>query len=99
MPQLNHRLGFTLGTFARKFLRAIKNHMMSAASRHSSNAAVSLPGPCLSDQMISDLSQVPAIVRSKGVDLRHWYEVNTRPVNRPMGCTAMPAMGSLADLI
>ncbi|WP_248915986.1 hypothetical protein [Pseudomonas moorei] len=83
MSTLSYQIGFTLGTVTREFLRAVKKSPDSRVKAPLADARPSLPGPCLSAKMVDDMSQIPAIVRAKGVDLYHWYDVNTRVAPQP----------------
>lgn len=83
MSNLSYQIGFTLGAVTREFLRAVKKPPVPRLTAPSADARPSLPGPCLSAKMVDEMSQIPAIVRAKGVDLYHWYDVNTRVAPQP----------------
>jgi len=95
----SHQIGFALGAVTREFLRAVKMPSITVPLRPSTDAFASLPGPCIPAQMVNDLSQVPAIVRAKGIDLYQWYEMNTRVATKPTGYPSARALGPLNDLI
>lgn len=113
MSALTHQIGFALGTVTREIIRAVTQPPAQNQTYPLTYAETSLPGPCLPAQKVTDLSQTPAIVRSKGVDLYDWYEGNTREitkaarkrrqckrqVNSPEPQPSALRMGPLADLI
>ncbi|MNJ46038.1 hypothetical protein D3C77_411580 [compost metagenome] len=83
MSRLSYGIGHAFGTVVREFLRALKkNHAplvsQSKAAPHSYQLTPYLPAG-----VVDGMCHVPAIVRSKGVDLNHWYEVNTRVIQKP----------------
>ncbi|WP_144241849.1 hypothetical protein [Pseudomonas chlororaphis] len=111
MSNLSFQIGYSLGTAAREFMRAIRRPTTQEVKAPSANAHASFPGPCLSPKVVDDLSHIPAMVRAKGVDLNHWYDVNTRVAAQPARkrrsrakktvelVAASPRLGSLNDLI
>jgi hypothetical protein len=107
MSALTYRIGYAFGTVTREFLRAVTQPSTSQPHHALATGVSSLPESCLSAQRVQELTQVPAIVRAKGVDLNHWYEANTREATTPVRKSRKrsqqaenkPALSSLAELI
>lgn len=109
MSNLSYHVGYALGTVTREFLREVRKPV----ALHSEELESCLPGACLPSEVVDALSSVPAIVRTKGIDLHQWYEANTRPIAQParkrrskesepeahQAHPTAPALGCLADLI
>lgn len=112
MSTFSYRVGYALGTVTREFLRAVKKPK-PAAPAQPLIARRSMPAPYLSDQVLEQMCQVPAIVRLKQVNLNTWYAANTREIpvkpkrtrtRKPKAKSAEAAppalrLGSLNDLI
>ncbi|MCW2097933.1 UNVERIFIED_ORG: hypothetical protein EDF86_1777 [Pseudomonas psychrophila] len=78
MSKLTYNLGFTLGTVIREFLYAVKKANALAVAQHQSTRQRTLPPPCVPDNVIREMDQLPAIVRVNAIDLDFWYLTNTR---------------------
>jgi hypothetical protein len=110
MSTLSYSIGHALGTITREFLRALKKpHVALESQPKAAPHRHQLP-PCLPAGLVDEMCHVPAIVRSKGVDLNHWYSVNTREIQKPArkrrvktakaeGQVIPGRLGSLNDLI
>jgi len=110
MSTLSYGIGHALGTIAREFLRALKKPHVALESRPKAAPHQHQLPSCLPTGLVDEMCHVPAIVRSKGVDLNHWYSVDTREIQKPArkrrvktakaeGQVIPGRLGSLNDLI
>lgn len=113
MSKFSYQVGYALGTFTREFLREVETPAALTDTVRFTTIAPPFPPPCLSAQAVDELSQIPAVVRAKGIDLYQWYEANTRlapkptrkrrprttRAQKPATQAVGPVLGCLADLI
>ncbi|MGY2182315.1 hypothetical protein [Pseudomonas agarici] len=86
MSKLTFNIGYAIGIVTREFLRAVNTKDAWATPPTTPTKVapqVQLPPPCVPDNVLRDMDRQPAMVRAYGTDLNHWYEANTRMVQKP----------------
>jgi len=82
MSTLSYNIGFALGTVTRELLSAVKSTSVLPVTQPKASPPVQLPLPCVPDSLVREMDRLPAMVRTKGIDLNHWYAANTRLVQK-----------------
>lgn len=82
MSTLSYNIGFALGTVTRELLSAVKSTSILPVIQPKASPPVQLPLPCVPDSLVREMDRLPAMVRTKGIDLNHWYAANTRLVQK-----------------